>query len=44
MGHLEEIKIAVEASMNISKLYLSLIVKDKNNFTYTYISTGKYKW
>ena len=31
MGHLEEIKIAVESSMNVSKLYLSLIVKDKNH-------------
>ena len=31
MGHLEEIKIAIEASNNISRLYLSLIVKDKQN-------------
>ncbi|SVB42843.1 uncharacterized protein METZ01_LOCUS195697 [marine metagenome] len=31
MGHLEEIKIAIEASKDVSKLYLSLIVKDKDH-------------
>ena len=31
MGHLEEIKIAIEASSNIPKLYLSLIVKEKDH-------------
>ena len=29
MGHLEEIKIAIDASKNISELYLSLIIKDE---------------
>ena len=31
MGHLEEIKIAIDASKNISELYLSLIIKDKEH-------------
>ena len=31
MGHLEEIKIAIDASKNISKLYLSLIIKDEEH-------------
>ena len=31
MGHLEEIKIAIDASKNISELYLSLIIKDEEH-------------
>ena len=31
MGHLEEINIAIDASKNISELYLSLIIKDKEH-------------
>ena len=31
MGHLEEIKILIDASKNISELYLSLIIKDKEH-------------